>query len=188
MAAQYISLGILLIFSILSFVDGVYIHLLHYRLQEQTASKYEHYLHSLRALLFFLILLFIYYFRSSGIWLWIGCFFILFDYIIESIDMFAEKESRQELGGLPSFEYWLHGTLVMLRSLSLGLWFSSISLSRFNLNDSAMKAHLTGLSSLLIEQILISTLCVVGLHILLIFRPNALRAIQWQCCKNEVMK
>lgn len=28
----------------------------------------------------------------------------------------------------------------------------------------------------------------LSLGILLIFRPNALIAIQWQCCKNEVMK
>nr|BDT29870.1 hypothetical protein BHI3_33360 [Bacteriovorax sp. HI3] len=172
------SLILLMIFSLLSFVDGIVIHLFYYRLHEHPESRKEHYLHSLRALLFFLTVLLIYYFESTGFWLWIGCIIIIIDYIVESIDMFAEKESRRLMGGLSSFEYWLHGTLVMFRSLSLGLWFSDFSIYR----DSAER-KLSGVSLIAIKQIMISTLIVFFIHVLLILKPDLFSLFSRQCCR-----
>lgn len=188
MDTQSFSLLFLVVFSLLSFVDGVYIHLIYYRLHAHPDSRNEHLLHSLRALFFFLILLLLYYFEASGIWLWLGCLIILADYIVESLDMVAEKESRKNLGGLSSFEYWLHGTLVMVRSLSLGLWFSTFSFSRFNLDSSGVQLHLSGYSLMVVEQIMVSTLAVFGLHLLLILKPNILNLFYRRCCGRGVAK
>lgn len=188
MSTQDLSLILLVAFSFLSFIDGVYIHLIHYRLHENKDSKKEHFLHSLRALFFLLTLVFVFYFESSGYWLLGACFIVFIDYIIESADMFEEKKSRSLLGGLSSFEYWLHGTLIMLRSLSLGLWFSSFSSSRFSLNESLLQLHLKGNSSIVVEQLMISTLLVVGLHFLLLVRPHFLERSNFHCCKYGATK
>lgn len=182
--SQNLSLIILMLFSLLSTWDGIYLHLFKYKLHEHEESKREHLLHTFRASLFFLILLFIYYFQSSGFWLYLGIFFIVVDYIVESLDMIIEGQSRKNIGGLSDFEYWLHGTLIMLRSLSLGLWLSSFTSERFYWNQTSIKITMTGWNLFLLEQILISTLAVVGIHLVLIFKPKLMSTFRLTCCSS----
>lgn len=182
MEVKLFSLIFLCAFSIFSFIDGVYIHLYKYRLHENKNSKREHFLHTIRAVFFFLILLFIYYYEASGFWLYLGCGIVIIDYGVESIDMFEEKTSRNSLGGLSSFEYWLHGTLVMLRSLSLGLWFSTFTYARFFLNEASLSVTHNVYYLFVIKQLMISTFLVAGLHILLILKPNFFKVLNIRCC------
>lgn len=92
----------------MAIIDGLYLHLWKYRLHTRKDSLYEHKLHTLRAILFPIVLYLLFAKNFGGIFLWIGILFGVTDLIIGAKDVFAEKDSRKELGGLSSFEYFLH--------------------------------------------------------------------------------
>ena len=155
----------------MSLVDGLYLHLIKYRLHERADSRQEHLLHSLRSLLFLLMFVAFYYFKAQGVWLFIGLLFLLADIYVESRDMLIEAKSREFQGGLPSFEYALHGNLILARNLGLGLWLASISLVRVN-----------WITELLFKQIIISSFLMLMIHLVLYARPNILSDLKINCC------
>lgn len=164
----------LILFSILSAIDGLYIHLIKFKLHENPETKKEHQLHTIRSFLFLLILLFLFYFKTSGYWLYITVFILLADVIIESQDMLLEFKSRKNIGGLPSYEYFLHGILILLRNFSIGLWMSQLEITDFGLKESVIVIRESGWIKSQIEQSMALTFVVFVVHVLFIFKPNIL--------------
>jgi hypothetical protein len=103
-----ISTALLLGFALLGVMDGVYFHFWKHKLPTHPASRYEHKLHTLRAVAFPFIIYFLYAHNFGGLYLWLGAFFAGFDLIILGMDVVAEFGSRESLGGLPRTEYLIH--------------------------------------------------------------------------------
>ena len=102
-----LSMICLISFMILATYDGAYLHLWKYELFNRDESLFEHKTHTIRALLFPLIvwLLFI---ETSSIGFWIGLALVAIDLVVLGMDAYSEKESREFMNGLPKWEYILH--------------------------------------------------------------------------------
>lgn len=107
--------ALLVIFSALSFVDGIVVHLWRERLHRRPGSRLEHALHSARAVLFPPILVLFF----GGVGPVAGLVLIAIDQGVEIADMAVERRSRAFSGGLRSSEYVLHGVLITLRSAGI---------------------------------------------------------------------
>jgi hypothetical protein len=101
----------LVAFSVLSFVDGIVIHLWRERLHRRPDSRLEHALHTARAILFPAILVLFFGDAAPAL----GLALIVVDQGVEIADMAVERRSRARAGGLRSSEYVLHGMLITLR-------------------------------------------------------------------------
>lgn len=95
-------------FALLAVIDGFYLHIFKYQLFNHMESKFEHLTHTIRAVLFPLIVYFLFINQNSQIGFYLGILFIIIDIIALGIDAFAEKDSRVFMGGLPRWEYILH--------------------------------------------------------------------------------
>ncbi len=97
----------LFVFMILATYDGVYLHLWRFELFSRKESRFEHLTHTIRAILFpvILVLLFINTDKSSFI---IGIILVIIDLIVLGLDAYSEENSRAFMGGLPKWEYILH--------------------------------------------------------------------------------
>jgi hypothetical protein len=103
-----ISSILLLAFAALAVIDGFYLHIFKYQLFNHPESKFEHATHTIRAILFPLIVYFLFVKQDSISSFYIGISLIIIDIIVLAIDAFSEKESRAFMGGLPQWEYILH--------------------------------------------------------------------------------
>lgn len=103
-----ISTLLLLGFAVLGVMDGVYYHFYKHNLPAHPASAYEHKLHTIRAIAFPLIVYFLYAHNFAGIYLWLGVLVVMVDLIALGLDVVAEFDSRESLGGLPRIEYLIH--------------------------------------------------------------------------------
>ncbi len=107
-----IALLLLIILTILvaflALFDGMYLHLFKYRLQNQPDSRLEHLTHCMRAILFPLILYFLFLQHMYASFFLIGISLVSIDLFVLIIDAYSEKESRAFMGGLPRWEYILH--------------------------------------------------------------------------------
>lgn len=106
--AFLLSVVLLLLFGVLAFFDGVYLHLLKYRLHAITESKFEHITHTLRAFLFVGIVYTLYMNLQNNDLFYFGLAFVILDLIVLFADAFVEKDSRKFMGGLPRWEYIIH--------------------------------------------------------------------------------
>lgn len=106
--AFLISIILLLLFSVLAFFDGIYLHLLKYRLHAIPDSKFEHLTHTLRAFLFVGVVYTMYMNLENNFLFYFGIIFVVLDLIVLFIDAFVEKDSRNFMGGLPRWEYIIH--------------------------------------------------------------------------------
>ncbi len=102
-----LSIICLIAFMILATYDGAYLHLWKFELFNREESLFEHKTHTVRAILFPLIvwLLFI---NVDVISFWIGVSLVAIDLIVLGIDAYSEKESRSFMNGLPTWEYIIH--------------------------------------------------------------------------------
>ena len=103
-----ISTFLLSAFAILAVVDGFYLHIFKYQLYKHKESKFEHLTHTIRAILFPLIVYFVFITQNSLTSFYLGVLFVVIDILVLGIDAFAEKDSRVFMGGLPRWEYILH--------------------------------------------------------------------------------
>lgn len=104
----YLATASLVLFMLLATYDGFYLHIWKYRLFDRKESLFEHKTHTVRAILFPLIvwLLFI---EQTSFWAFIvGITFVVIDIVVLAIDAYHEKESRSFMGGLPTWEYIVH--------------------------------------------------------------------------------
>ncbi|MGH1383881.1 hypothetical protein [Kordia sp.] len=103
----YLSTLCLLLFMFLATYDGFYLHIWKYELFKREDSVFEHKTHTARAILFPLIVWFL-FLNTDKISFWISIALIGIDFIVLGIDAYSEKDSRKSIGGLPKWEYILH--------------------------------------------------------------------------------
>lgn len=103
-----ISTILLSAFVVLAIIDGFYLHIFKYELFNKKESKIEHLTHTVRAVLFPLIVYFLFVLQNCQSCFYWGVLFVVIDTIVLGIDAFLEKDSRTFMGGLPRWEYILH--------------------------------------------------------------------------------
>lgn len=125
MNTAYLNTGafFLIFFSLFSAIDGLYLHLWKFKLQENPDSKTEHILHTVRALLFIPMIVGIFSFGVQGLLLWAVALVVLVDLGFETWDILIERSSRNKIGGLTSLESLLHNVLTSMRLLTLTFGF-----------------------------------------------------------------
>lgn len=115
----WLSLAFLLSFFNLATIDGIYFHLIKFRLFLRPESRAEHALHTVRALLAVPTLWLLYLAPPTYLWALLGV--IGLDQLVASADMSIEKRSRLSLGGLPHSEYMVHVSATAMHSMGLTL-------------------------------------------------------------------
>ena len=103
----FLSMLCIIGFMILATYDGAYLHLWKFELFNRKKSALEHKTHTIRALLFPLIVYYL-FIETSIISFWIGLALVMIDIIVLGIDAYSEKESRSFMNGLPRWEYIVH--------------------------------------------------------------------------------
>jgi len=93
---------------VLATYDGFYLHIFKYGLFNRDESLFEHKTHTVRAILFPLIIWFLFINETSFISFLVGIGLVIIDLIVLAIDAYSEKESRSFMGGLPQWEYIVH--------------------------------------------------------------------------------
>lgn len=92
----------------LAVIDGFYLHIFQYQLFYHQESRFEHLTHTIRAILFPLIVYFLFVTQNCQTGFYLGVSFVVIDILVLGIDAFVEKDSRTFMGGLPRWEYILH--------------------------------------------------------------------------------
>lgn len=105
--AFIISIFLMVGFVTLAMFDGMYLHLIRYKLYAHAESKGEHLSHTIRAVLFPLIVWFL-YLSTTDFAFYIGLAVVIIDLLVLGADAYLEKDSRSFMGGLPRWEYILH--------------------------------------------------------------------------------
>lgn len=93
---------------ILATYDGFYLHIFKYGLFNRSESLFEHKTHTIRAILFPIIVWFLFVNETSFVAFLIGIGLVVLDMIVLGIDAYSEKKSRSFMGGLPRWEYIIH--------------------------------------------------------------------------------
>jgi hypothetical protein len=169
---------LLAVFALLSLIDGVYLHLVKYRLHSRPESWREHVFHTIRAILFLPIVLALMAVPSAGLLLWTGVLFVLVDQAVELLDMMSEKDSRAGIGGLSSFEYVLHVVLTTVRASAIVLSLAMRPAEAWLLDaPNVMGAHGAWLT-LLVRQLVPGAVVVALVHLWLAvrYRPREVAA------------
>lgn len=104
----YLATACLILFMVLATYDGFYLHIFKYALFNREESIFEHKTHTIRAVLFPLIIWFLFINETSLAGFLIGIALVLVDMVVLGIDAYSEKESRSFMGGLPKWEYIVH--------------------------------------------------------------------------------
>jgi len=104
----YLASGSLILFMLLATYDGFYLHIWKYRLFDREESLFEHKTHTVRAILFPLIVWLLFINETNFSLFLAGIALVVLDIIVLGIDAYYEKESRSFMGGLPTWEYIVH--------------------------------------------------------------------------------
>jgi len=115
----------LIAFAAVALVDGIVLHLWRERLHQRPGARFEHALHSVRAVLFPIILVSLFAGATS---LAVALIIVAVDQVVEIWDMAVERQSRSFSGGLRSFEYVVHGGAITLRAAAIALLLAARSL------------------------------------------------------------
>lgn len=172
----YTGLIFLILFSILSLIDGVYLHLIIYKLPEKSESRFEHLTHTLRAILFLPITLTVFYWNFSGFWLLCSIGLIALDLIVEAIDVLSERKSRAMIGGLSSGEYLLHVALTTTRVAAISFFLASKPIEAWS--SSLSLPDYPALVRIIVINLIPGAVAIAFFHIVLIFRPLLVSNIQ----------
>lgn len=104
----YLSSAFLILFLILATYDGFYLHIWKYELFNKEKSLFEHKTHTIRAILFPLIIWFLFLNTENPLSFYIGLSLVLLDLITLGFDAYVEDDSRAFMNGLPKWEYIIH--------------------------------------------------------------------------------
>lgn len=103
-----IILILLIGFCALGAFDGIYYHIIKYKLHLHPETALEHKIHTLRGLVFFCLGILLFAINSSGPSLLIACALVAVDIFLEIVDIKVEKNARKNIGGIDSNETVLH--------------------------------------------------------------------------------
>ncbi|MFS4493132.1 hypothetical protein [Maribacter sp. 2308TA10-17] len=104
----YLATTSLVLFMLLATYDGFYLHIWKYRLFDREESLFEHKTHTIRAILFPLIIWLLFINEANFSLFLTGIALVVLDMAVLAIDAYHEKESRSFMGGLPTWEYIVH--------------------------------------------------------------------------------
>jgi hypothetical protein len=168
---------LLMAFGTLSMVDGVYLHLIRYRLWARPESRREHLLHTARAFLFVPVVLFVLS-DATGVLFLLGMAALVIDQVIEIGDVLEENASRKEIGGLPRGEYALHAVLVTLRAAAVALALALRPAAAWSLSAHGSASPDLAWLGAASSQMLPGTILIALAHVVLLLVPArfALRA------------
>jgi hypothetical protein len=107
-------------------VDGLFFHLQRFRLFAHAESRFEHVLHTGRALLAIPAVIFLYLFEPAGMALYCALAAGVADQALMVVDVVIEKRSRLRWGGLPHAEYMVHLVANSLHAAAFALAFASV--------------------------------------------------------------
>ncbi len=93
---------------VLATYDGFYLHIWKYELFNKAESKFEHKTHTIRAILFPLIVWLLFIDTTNPLSFYLGLSLVLIDLVTLGIDAFSEQDSREFMNGLPRSEYIIH--------------------------------------------------------------------------------
>ena len=88
--------------------------------------------------------------------------------------MLIEYKSRASIGGLKSHEYFLHGQLILTRTISFALWLSQLKVEHFNWLETNLSLRNLGLFQPHIVNMATMTFIIFVLHVWLIVKPLSL--------------
>ncbi len=169
------SAAALAVFLVLAAVDGVYLHLWRYRLHARAASREEHRLHTVTAVLFVPTLGALFLWETGGPLLCLAGVLVLADLLVSIVDMVSERDSRAELGGLSSLEYVLHMLIMSSRGAALALAFAGRPAWAFSLGAPLLVGPLPGFASAVAWQALPGAVAIAALHVVLCTESGARR-------------
>lgn len=98
----------LVLFMVLATYDGFYLHIFKYALFDHQESIFEHITHTIRAVLFPMIVWSLFVNETSATLFLFGIGLVVLDLVVLGIDAYSETESRKFMGGLPKWEYIIH--------------------------------------------------------------------------------
>lgn len=165
---------VLAAFTALAAIDGIYLHLVRYRLHARPETRREHALHTARAMLFGPIALVLFALPSAGALLWLGVGLAAADTVVELWDVFVEPDSRRELGGLSRGEYVLHVALTILRTAAIALALAARPAEAWAWDAPSMLTGLSSLGATIAANLVPGALVMAAVHVWL-----AVRGAQW---------
>lgn len=124
----------LVLFALVGAFDGIYFHLIKFKLHLNKQSKVEHAVHTLRAFLLAPIVYFLFERNNVGIPLLLGTLFIVLDFSAEVVDILVEKKSRENIGGISPAEYIAHVAATSFRTVAIVLLLLSKPIEAFSLH------------------------------------------------------
>jgi hypothetical protein len=179
---------LLICFAVLGAFDGFYLHLVRYKLYQHQESRAEHWMHTVRTLLFPAVLYFL-YLSNAPTAFYIGIVLTGLDLLVVGADAYLEKDSRRFMGGLPRWEYIIHLFVNGFHFATIAV-FLLIKL-RLTENGVTLASDFTGVKSYstfiwIVENLLPGAVLIATLHLLLMLpRPasffNALTT-RIKCC------
>ena len=170
MEMQILACALLLIFLNMASYDGLYLHLYKYKLHARKESQKEHLLHSINAFIFPWSIFFIFLYEFKGYYLWFGLALTVISLTIEFLDVFEERRSRMDLGGLTTFEYACHMAMGSLRASYTTLILMTRPASDWLLSsESNFQFFQFAWMKFFIYSIVLCSLAIGFLHVYLIF-------------------
>ena len=155
-----IATGCLVLFSLLGAFDGIYFHMLKYKLHEHPPAKLEHQIHTFRGWLFIPIALIFFVWNSSGIVLWLGLALLCIDFIAETVDIMVEKEARKELGGISSAETVIHVMATGFRMAAIAIVLAFKPTFAYSIIEtrplSPLPSHLSNIGTLFVGGLILA--------------------------------
>jgi len=177
-SVHFIAVVLLLLFSALSAIDGLYLHLYRLRLHARPASWNEHLWHTMRSVLFVPMVLALFATRSGGLLLWFGIVVVAIDQLVEALDAASERPARLEFGGLSSFEYGLHLMLTTARAAALTAVLVSRPAQAWGLDAPLVLEPLAAPWSFLTLQLALTGVVVALVHVVLAVKHCPLNRCQ----------
>ncbi|QCX01400.1 hypothetical protein FGM00_15255 [Aggregatimonas sangjinii] len=183
----YLATFCLVLFMILATYDGFFLHIWKYELFRRPESAFEHKTHTIRAILFPLIVWCLFLNETSWASFLLGVSLVVIDLIVLAIDAYSEQESRSFMGGLPRWEYLIH-------LFSNAFHFSAIALVlafKLRVSDSAVQFVSTFAPSpgyefftFISANVIPGALLLALLHfVLMLKKPQAF----WNNCRTKVI-
>jgi uncharacterized membrane protein HdeD (DUF308 family) len=175
-----------LIFGIIGIIDGFYYHLWKFKLHKHSETRFEHWIHTIRAAAFLALLYLLFLNDFGGKYLLIALGIVLLDIVILVIDLVAEKDSRENLGGLPHNEYIVHVIANALHYIALALILVAKPLSSWELNASHLiEREFPSFTEMVAINLIPGVILMVVFHLLLM---NKKVALLFDNLQEKVMK
>lgn len=184
---NYILSFCLLAFMVLATYDGFILHIWRYKLYQHSESIFEHKTHTVRAILFPLIVWSL-LIETEQIFFIIGMALTLIDIIVLAIDAYSEKDSRKFMGGLPRKEYIMHlfanGFHFAIIALALVLKLSIVENGIYYITKPLGDESFSGtLLALVAENAIPGAVVLAIIHVALLFKePRTL----WDVNRNKI--